>query len=1034
MKRFCRLFIFLIVLSGWIPNIAAAEVVKMPDASLAAVVRAELDLAPNARITRQALQRLTFLHAPSWDNRIKQLTGGAPIKDLTGLEHATELFILSLDFHEISDLAPLKGLTRLTSLYLAGTEISDLGPLAGLTQLQTLVLHYLKNPINDFKPLSGLKQLTDLRVSVRSEALMGNLRRHVDLTQLQDLFVDGDGNQIGDISFFSTLKQLKYLRLHRTQLRDITPLRNLTQLEDLWLDDNQIRDLKPLADLTQLRWLVLPGNRISDVTPLANLTQLDGLFLRINQISDVKPLAGLTQLERLGLNNNQISDVKPLADLTQLTYLDLRNNQIRDVTPIQHLIDSPSTRVLLEGNPIGGGSALVIETFQANHIKSMKEIRLTGPGPGTEVSSILPGQKFDLYATIKNQSTEKSEATTLKFYRSNDTLLKAFPIKALPADGTAEISFRVTAPKTTRIYYYRACIESVDNKEKTDSNCTAAVEITVGNMKPDLVVHVVKSEDTTYKHIFENTADIYANVDLSKTETDSKPSFKFRVIVKNEGDRTSASTELQLYYASHEDVSEKGKPLKAYQIKKIPSLKPNQVSKQTWTINVPSGGYHYYGAKVEGGKYESDSGNNWSVPVKVHAVVGDLELPENLISDVALTPNATYFVVNAQFPKLLVKNQNRATYGSCLITLGIPGVPDAPLDKWDPKHSWIKGDPPYFMFPLLSAQQRIDALEGKYDLDIKDIVIGAVTTVVGGVVANKVPHVLPLKKVAQHTDEVAAHIPKSLRIGSKFKIVIPAEKVQDGLAKGVHYVIGKAIVAREKFIVATGLRTVLIGGNEEEPSIEDELLAFTADPTLILTPTSGQKTRPQGEARYLFRIPKQQKQQLTEIAVTVEQVYFVGDKAYTAKYQGIYSLEGATAAPALHPMSLSDYPPFQWLSSEAQAYLLRDFGMFVSAETWQVPETTALLPNYPNPFNPETWIPYQLAKPSDVSLTIHDINGRVVRTLDLGHRRAGIYRSRGGAAYWDGKNEFGEPVASGVYFYTLTAGDFSATRKMLIRK
>ncbi|RKU14920.1 hypothetical protein C6503_14260 [Candidatus Poribacteria bacterium] len=99
-----------------------------------------------------------------------------------------------------------------------------------------------------------------------------------------------------------------------------------------------------------------------------------------------------------------------------------------------------------------------------------------------------------------------------------------------------------------------------------------------------------------------------------------------------------------------------------------------------------------------------------------------------------------------------------------------------------------------------------------------------------------------------------------------------------------------------------------------------------------------------------------------------------------------------------------------------------------------IPEKTALLANYPNPFNPETWVPYQLARASDVQVHIYTATGILVRTLTLGHQAAGTYRSRGRAAYWDGKNEVGEPVASGVYFYTLTAGDFTATRKMLIRK
>ena len=100
----------------------------------------------------------------------------------------------------------------------------------------------------------------------------------------------------------------------------------------------------------------------------------------------------------------------------------------------------------------------------------------------------------------------------------------------------------------------------------------------------------------------------------------------------------------------------------------------------------------------------------------------------------------------------------------------------------------------------------------------------------------------------------------------------------------------------------------------------------------------------------------------------------------------------------------------------------------------EVPRETALLPNYPNPFNPETWIPYQLATPADVTLRIYAVDGRLIRNLTLGFLPAGRYQNRSRAAYWDGKNELGERVASGVYFYTLTAGEFTATRKLLISK
>ena len=99
-----------------------------------------------------------------------------------------------------------------------------------------------------------------------------------------------------------------------------------------------------------------------------------------------------------------------------------------------------------------------------------------------------------------------------------------------------------------------------------------------------------------------------------------------------------------------------------------------------------------------------------------------------------------------------------------------------------------------------------------------------------------------------------------------------------------------------------------------------------------------------------------------------------------------------------------------------------------------IPSETALLPNYPNPFNPETWIPYLLAAPAEVTLTIYDMNGGAVRRLEVGHQSAGMYQNRNRALYWDGRNQRGESVASGVYFYTLTSGEFTATRKMLVQK
>lgn len=142
------------------------------------------------------------------------------------------------------------------------------------------------------------------------------------------------------------------------------------------------------------------------------------------------------------------------------------------------------------------------------------------------------------------------------------------------------------------------------------------------------------------------------------------------------------------------------------------------------------------------------------------------------------------------------------------------------------------------------------------------------------------------------------------------------------------------------------------------------------------------------------------------------------------------------------------------LVNGGQSFLMvaqRDATVIISGNGWSnttgaapsIPSTniesinqikTELLLNYPNPFNPETWIPFRLAEDADVMLNIYDVSGRVVRSLDIGHSKAGIYESRDKAIYWNGKNDLGENVASGVYFYHLTAGGYSATRRMVILK
>ena len=126
------------------------------------------------------------------------------------------------------------------------------------------------------------------------------------------------------------------------------------------------------------------------------------------------------------------------------------------------------------------------------------------------------------------------------------------------------------------------------------------------------------------------------------------------------------------------------------------------------------------------------------------------------------------------------------------------------------------------------------------------------------------------------------------------------------------------------------------------------------------------------------------------------------------------------AGPVGHQISIADI-------QQAFANITMRFGDII-------PEKNLLLQNYPNPFNPETWIPYQLTAKADVSVKIYNSAGKLVRSLSPGNKDAGIYTQKTDAAYWNGKSDAGEKVASGIYFYTIQAGDFTATKKMIIAK
>ena len=277
--------------------------VTIPDANLRAAIAAALGKARGAPITVTEIKTLNSLDASNFTN-------GLGIRDLTGLESATNLIELDLPYNTISDLSPLSGLTNLTNLNLRYNTISDLSPLSGLTNLTNL-----------------------------------------DLTEVKGSLVQGaDRYSPLDLSPLSDLANLTNLDLGQNKISDLSPLAGLTNLTNLNLASIHVirdesnppppLDLSPLSGLTNLTNLSLAYNNISDISALSGLINLINLDLSQNKIADISALAGLTELREVFLSVNNISDLAPLAANTGLgsgDIVDVKTNPLNDASIITHI-------------------------------------------------------------------------------------------------------------------------------------------------------------------------------------------------------------------------------------------------------------------------------------------------------------------------------------------------------------------------------------------------------------------------------------------------------------------------------------------------------------------------------------------------------------------------------------------------------------------------------------------------------------------------------------------------------------------------
>ncbi len=314
------------------PDVLPGGQVHIPDSNLRAAVAEALGKSANATITVEEMGGLKEL-----DMRRSN------IRDLTGIQFATNLSRLFLWHNQISDLSPLAGLTELRELWTDGNPLSDISPVRGLSNLTHLEIS--SNQLSDISPVRGLTNLIHLEFNATLVSDLSPVKGLISLTHLEF-----DDTPVVDLSPVKGLINLKRLEFSQTEVTDMSPLAGLVNMESMFIWGTPISDLSPLAGLTGLVRLDICGAELSDLSPLAGLTGLKELYLVGNGISaDISPVGRLTELERLDFRDNQISDISALAGLTNLKWLGVDDNNITDFSPLDSL--RANTKIVWHFNP-----------------------------------------------------------------------------------------------------------------------------------------------------------------------------------------------------------------------------------------------------------------------------------------------------------------------------------------------------------------------------------------------------------------------------------------------------------------------------------------------------------------------------------------------------------------------------------------------------------------------------------------------------------------------------------------------------------
>ena len=804
---------------------------------------------------------------------------------------------------------------------------------------------------------------------------------------LEELYIRNRG--IRDLTGLQFAINLRRLNLDDNEFSDLSPLAGLINLEELWINESFVSDLSPLRGLINLFRLWPRRSLISDLSPIAGLINLRSISLRGNPLSDISPLRGLINLTELWVDDDtQVSDLSPIAGLPNLERLSFDGDKVSNLSPLARLVSLKRIRIDdLEGSSFNL-SALATLT-------NLEEISMHD-GDRLDLSPLASLTRLrELHITNSGISDIRPLARLTGLVRMN-----------LSENEISDISPLVGLTNLKWVILIRNQITDLSLVNRLRAN----IPTFVWHDNPGFPKVGPTIEGPWLWIVLRNT-DRHRSADLLSEASGG------------------AVTETEI--ATH-GVTE-GQPLgdDVWTFRTLPPTGWNNVDKMLGDrINGATlyGTVSLYSPRQQVKTLYVGSHNEFRVwlngelihdSLRYHASTGYTDsLP------VTLKQGRNVLLVS-------VRAQYNAFFGfepGTVYEVANPGVSytfsKSPIHRED-------------TFTLdIGAKEVIDMVAWQFDIAFDPAALEATGVTEGNFLkmgSNTFFRSGTINNVTGRIEGISA-----LRFATTHGVRGTGTIVQVTFKAKAS---GETRVTLEKFQFGAISADAIPAGPRQ--------IRFTVEGRLA---TGDVNRDGRVSVLDLILIAQQLGQRVpagSPVDLNGDGIVSILDLILTARALGNTTAPAAPAAEmeGLDPAMIEVWITQARLEDDGSLAFREGIEMLERLLDSLIPEETALLRNYPNPFNPETWIPYQLATPADVTLTIYDMNGQMVKRLVLGHQPAGMYRTRTRAVYWDGRNQLGEVVTSGLYFYTLTVrspdpigtseigtDEFTATRKMLILK